>query len=156
MSLQSQVYLTTNAGVPGMKADANEFDYYPQSLAAEGDVPVGAFVWPGTAPGSQGKKAGTGVPLGLVERNIVYPNYDPLEDGSAVVPDGETLTVATAGAFYAVTGTAATVGQKVFAVLADGSLKTAAAGATVTGAVETEWKVITAGAAGETIIIKRS
>jgi hypothetical protein len=156
MSKQSQVYTQTAIGIPGSKAAANAFDYYPQSLTAETDVTAGTFVWPGTDPASQAKPAGTGRPLGLVERNIVYPNYDVLSEGSLVIEAGETLTIATQGAFYAVSATAATVGQKVFAVLADGTIKTGAAGATISGAVETAWKVVTPGAIGEVIVIAAS
>lgn len=155
MTLQSQVYPTVAVGVPGSKADANTFDYYPQSLTAEADITAGTFVWLGSNE-KFGNYGGTDAPLGFVERNIVYPNYNIMEDGSMVIGEGETLTVATLGAFHAVTTTVATVGQSVFALTVDGTIATDAAGATVAGAAETAWKVVTPGDAGETIIIKRS
>lgn len=155
MTLQSQVYTTVAVGVPGSKADANTFDYYPQSLTAKADITAGTFVW--SEPNEKfGDYGGTDSPLGFVERNIVYPNYNIMEDGSMVIGKGETLTVATLGAFYAVTTTVATVGQSVFALSADGTIATDVPGATVSGAVETAWKVVTPGDADETIIIKRS
>ena len=153
---RSQVYTRTAAGIPGSKAAVNVFDYYPRSLTAETDVTAGTFVWPGTDPAAQAKPSGAGRPLGLAERNIVYPIYDVMSEGSLIIEAGETLTVATQGAFHAVSATVATVGQKVFAVLADGTIKTGAAGATVAGAVETAWKVVTPGAAGEVIVIAAS
>lgn len=156
MALQKQVFQSVAIGVPGSKADLNAADYYPNSLTAEGDVVAGTFVWLGTEPELDAKNSGTGEPLGLVERNIVYPKYDILEDGTLTIADGETLTVAVRGCFYVATTTAATVGQTVFASTTDGSVITGAAGSTVADAVETGWTVITAGAAGETIIIKRS
>ena len=155
MTLQSQVFTSVAVGVPGAKADMNVFDYYPQSLTAEVGIKAGTFVWLGTDPERQGNYGGTGAPIGFVERNLVYPNYDPLEDGSNIVAEGETLTVATMGAFMATTTTVASVGQAVFAATVDGSVSAADAGSTVAGSVETEWTVTKAGAAGETITIKR-
>lgn len=155
MTLQTQVNISVAVGVPGSKADANTFDYYPQSLTAEADITAGTFVWPGSDE-TLGNYGGTDAPLGFVERSIAYPNYNVMEDGSLVIGEGETLTVATLGAFHAVTTTSATVGQAVFALTADGSIATDATGATVSGGVETAWKVVTSGDAGETIIIKRS
>ena len=61
--------------------------------------------------------------------------------------------MAAKGDFWAVAKTVAVIGQKVFAVIADGTIKTGAAGAAVAGAVETDFKVVTAGAIGELIII---
>ena len=69
------------------------------------------------------------------------------------IREGSTVTVVLSGERWVLSGTAATAGQKVFAVKADGSVKTGAAGATVTGAVETKWTVVRGGAAGEVIAI---
>ncbi|MDL2315502.1 hypothetical protein LJC59_00265 [Desulfovibrio sp. OttesenSCG-928-A18] len=156
MSLQSQVYTSIAIGAPGAKADLNVFDYYPQSLAAEEDVAAGTFVWAGSDPERLAGYGGSGEPLGFVERNIVYPNYDVDGEGTMIIHEGETLTIATCGCFYAVADTDAAVGQAVFAFTANGSITVNDPGATVADAVETGWKVITAGEAGETIIIKRS
>lgn len=156
MPLQSQVYTSVAIGVPGSRADANTFDYYSQSLTAETDIIAGTFVWLGTDPELDANYGGTGAPIGLVERNIVYPNYDVLSEGTLTIAKDETLTIATRGAFYVTSTTAATVGQAVFALTTNGGVATGDTGADVAGAVETGWTVVTAGAAGETIIIKRS
>jgi hypothetical protein len=156
MSLQTQVFSQAAAGIPGSKAAAGVFDYYPQSLQAETGLSAGSFVWPGTDPARQAKPSGAGLPLGLVERSLTYPGYDLLGEGSLLISAGEILTIATQGAFYALSTTAAAVGQKVFAVLNSGAIKTGAAGAEIAGAVETSWRVITPGAAGEPIIIAAS
>lgn len=74
-------------------------------------------------------------------------------EASNTVPVGYPVSVEVKGDFFAVTATDATVGQKVFAVSADGTIKTGAAQATVEGAVETDFEVIQAGAAGDVIII---
>jgi hypothetical protein len=148
MSLQSQVFTSTAPGVPGSKADMNIFDYHPNTLTAEGDITVGTFVARGTDPATQGKYGAD--PIGLVERNIVYPNYELLEDGSEIIVEGETLTIATSGAFWVVTQDAVTAGMAVQASATDGTVS-GALGTAVPG-----WFFETAGAAGETVIIKRS
>lgn len=156
MALQSQVFTSAAPGVPGMKASLNPFVYHPNTLLSEGDeVAVGSFVWLGTEPELQAvnSTAGSGKPLGLVERNIIYPNYDVTSTGGMILPEGSALAIGIRGDYWAETSTAATVGQKVFASTTDGSVATGAAGATVAGHVETDWVVETAGAAGELIII---
>lgn len=78
------------------------------------------------------------------------------ESASNTVPKGFPVSVAVKGDFAVVTGTTATVGQSVFAVLADGTIKTGTAGATVEGAVETDYKVVNingGGAVGDIIVI---
>ena len=67
-----------------------------------------------------------------------------------MVPKGAALTVAVRGDYWAVSSTAATVGQAVLASTADGSVSTGTADATH---LDTGWIVKTAGAAGEPIII---
>ena len=68
-----------------------------------------------------------------------------------LVEPGTDLGVFTVGDFWVRTATAATVGQKIFAVLADGTTKTGAAGATISGAVETSYWVASAADAGSII-----
>ena len=120
-------------------------------------------MWTATAPDGtavntleqfvDGATDGTTKPLGFVYRlqDVILPC-----DASATlaINSGRTCPVALKGAFFAKTLTAATVGQKVFAVTADGTIKTGAAAATVSGAVETDFVVKTAGAAGDLIIIE--
>jgi len=148
MTLQSQVYTTTAPGVPGSKADMNIFDYHPNTLTAEVDVTVGTFVARGTDPAAQAKYGAS--PIGLVERNMVYPNYIVTEEGSEIVAAGETLTVATKGAFWVKTADAVTAGMAVQASDTDGTVS-GAAGTAVPG-----WTFETAGDAGAIVLIKRS
>ena len=163
---QKQVFTSTARGVPGQKASLNGgFNYHPNTLMSEGPVRVGGFVWlsrndPETlavsvAPGRPPDYVElTKVkPLGLVERNIVYPDYDPLSPGTLTVPEGSPLAVATRGDFWVVADSDAFVGQKVFAVLTDGSIITSGSGIDLDGAAETDWVVVTAGQAGEPILI---
>lgn len=67
------------------------------------------------------------------------------------VQPGFQMTLMTAGDFWVKTAGVATVGQKIFAKLSDGSITTGAAGATISGYVETKFVVGSAGAAGELI-----
>jgi hypothetical protein len=76
-----------------------------------------------------------------------------LAEASMNIPVGQPVTLMSAGDFWAKTLTTATVGQKVFAVLADGTIKTGAAGATIAGAIETKWFVGSAAAANELVKI---
>jgi hypothetical protein len=152
--MQSQVEKYRDIGVPGAKAGLSPYVYATNNPCAEGEVQAGRFVWrSATDPERFAKVSGIGQPLGFVERNIVYPNYTVMDEGTMVIADGENLTVAVKGDYYAASSTAATLNQKVFANLTDGGISTGAAGATVTGAVETTWVVKVGGAIGETIII---
>lgn len=101
------------------------------------------------------KSTGTGAPLGFAVREITNPlGYN--ESASNTVPKGFPVSVAVKGDFAVVTGTIATVGQSVFAVLADGTIKTDEASNIVDGAVETDYKVVNingGGAVGDIIVI---
>lgn len=137
-------------GVAGDRATLNPAVYTVGNPLADGPVNTGSFVW-ATADGAA--NTGTGEPLGFVERVIAHYNYDLLSGATMTIASGGTLSVARKGDYYAVSATAATTGQKVFAVLADGTLKTDTAGSTVTGAVESGWYVVKGGNAGELITI---
>lgn len=154
----TQVTTRPAIGIPGAKADMNDFDYYPQSLVAESDIDIGSFVWLGTnkeVQASYAQKGETFSPIGFVERNIVYPQLAFDQEATSTVPKGSSLTIATRGSFYAVSTTDAVAGQDVFAFLSNGYIATAEEGSQVTDAVSTGWKVITGGKANEIIIIKR-
>jgi hypothetical protein len=89
-----------------------------------------------------------------VERTLVYPHYGVLDEGSLTVAEGETLSIASSGCFWARTTGAAAAGQAVFASTTDGTVCSASSGSTLSGSVETGWIVISGGAAGEAIMIK--
>lgn len=156
MPLQSKVGLYVAPGVAGDKATPDQSVYTPLNPLAEVALPVGGFVFPVINDGVQDNSRATNVAgdatavLGFVERVINYVNYDVLQDGTLIVPEGATLTVAVKGDYWAVSTTAATVGQAVLASTADGSVSTGTADATH---LDTGWKVKTPGAVGEPIII---
>lgn len=160
MGLQKQVNLYRAAGVQGDKATPNQSIYFPKQMVAEGDVTVGTFVFYGTDASKQAsnsKTGGTGGTaadlIGFVERVINYANYDVTSEGTLIVPNKSTLTIAMCGDYWATATTAATPRQKVFVNPTTGAISTAAAGGTVSGAVETPWTVIQGGEAGTPILI---
>lgn len=72
---------------------------------------------------------------------------------SMLIRGGAEISPKVGGDFWAKSSTAATEGQKVFASVTDGTIATGAAGATVTGYVETDWYVSHGAAVGNLIII---
>lgn len=157
MGLQKQVNLYRAAGVQGDKATPNQSIYFPKQMVAEGDVTVGTFVFYGTDASKQASNSKTGGTaadiIGFVERVINYANYDVTSEGTLIVHNKSTLTIAMCGDYWATATTAATPRQKVFVNPTTGAISTAAAGGTAEGAVETPWTVIQGGDAGTPILI---
>lgn len=154
---QGQVNILPAIGVPGQHMSTNPLVSTQKGYCAADTVTVGGFVWAVTGADNDAfvKSTGNGAPLGFAVREITNPlGYN--ESASNTVPKGFPVSVAVKGDFAVVTGTAANVGQSVFAVLTDGSIKTATAGVKVDGAVETDYKVVNingGGAAGDIIVI---
>jgi hypothetical protein len=154
MSFQDRVNLQQAPAYAGDFASAN-----PRAsvlagegalVAGTGGLTVGRFAW---NVGGAVTNAGTGKPTGFVHREMQAMITVFLAENSNVIPAGRPITLHNAGDFWAQTLTTATVGQKVFASLTTGEVKTDAAGATVAGYVETAWGVASAGAANELIKI---
>lgn len=155
---QGQVNILPAIGVPGQHMSTNPLVSTQKGYCAADTVTIGGFVWAAVTVKENDalvKSTGTGAPLGFAVREITNPlGYN--ESASNTVPKGFPVSVAVKGDFAVVTGTAATVGQSVFAVLADGSIKTGEKGAKVENAVETDYKVVNingGGAAGDIIVI---
>lgn len=150
---QGQVNILPAIGVPGQHMSTNPLVSTQKGYCAAATVTIGGFVW--AENDAFVKSTGTGAPLGFAVREITNPlGYN--ESASNTVPTGFPVSVAVKGDFAVITGTAATVGQSVFAVLADGSIKTGEKGVTVEGAVETDYKVVNingGGAVGDIIVI---
>lgn len=154
---QEQVNILPAIGVPGQHMSTNPLVSTQKGYCAADTVTIGGFVWKATVKGNDAfvKSTGEGAPLGFAVREITNPlGYN--ESASNTVPKGFPVSVAVKGDFAVVTGTAAAVGESVFAVLANGSIKTGTAGSKVEGAVETDYKVVNingSGAAGGIIVI---
>lgn len=154
---QGQVNILPAIGVPGQHMSTNPLVSTQKGYCAADTVTIGGFVWAVTVDENDAvvKSKGTGAPLGFAVREITNPlGYN--ESASNTVPKGFPVSVAVKGDFAVITGTDATVGQSVFAVFADGSIKTNAAGTKVDDAVETDYKVVNingGGAKGDIIVI---
>ena len=158
---QGQVNILPAIGVPGQHMSTNPLVSTQKGYCAADTVTIGGFVWAVTVETTVDKNdafvksTGKGAPLGFAVREITNPlGYNEL--ASNTVPKGFPVSVAVKGDFAVVTGTTATVGQSVFAVLTDGTIKTDTAGSTVEGAVETDYKVVNingGGAVGDIIVI---
>lgn len=154
---QGQVNILPAIGVPGQHMSTNPLVSTQKGYCAADTVTIGRFVWAATENNNDAfvKSTGAGAPLGLAVREITNPlGYN--ESASNTVPKGFPVSVAVKGDFAVVTGTAATVGQTVFAVLADGSIKTGLRGGIIEGAEETDYRVVNingGGAEGDIIVI---
>lgn len=153
MAFQKTVKTYPGIGIPGAYAAINPIVSTAKGYVASAACNIGGFVWAdsGNKEGCV-KPTGTGRPLGFAVREITNPLGIGVE-ASNVVPVGYPVSVEVKGDFFAVTTTKATVGQKVFAVLADGTIKTGEAQKTITGAIETDFEVIQAGEEKDVIII---
>lgn len=153
MALQTVVNKELAVGVAGDLVNVTDKVYTAVNPIAETDVTAGCFVCQGTDALKQCKLGGT-IPMGIAQRVYQYNNESLVAGASMTIPAGSGVSVIKKGYVYVAATAAATVGQKVFAVLATGAIKTGAAGATVSGAVETDWSVLTpATAAGDIIVI---
>lgn len=165
---QGQVNILPAIGVPGQHMSTNPLVSTQKGYCAAGTVTIGGFVWAATVEKNDAtndatvekndafvESKGAGAPLGFAVREITNPlGYN--QPASNTVPKGFPVSVAVKGDFAVITGTAATVGQSVFAVLENGSIKTGTAGVTVEGAIETDYKVVNingGGAVGDIIVI---
>ena len=152
MPFQKTVNTYPGIGIPGAYAAINPIVSTAKGYVASAACNIGGFVWADNDKEGCVKPTGTGRPLGFAVRKITNP-LGINEEASNVVPAGYPVSVEVKGDFFAVTTTAATVGQKIYAVLTDGTIKTQAADQTVEGAVETDFEVIQAGDANDVIII---
>lgn len=152
---QGQVNILPAIGVPGQHMSTNPLVSTQKGYCAADTVTIGGFVWADADKEGCVKSTGTGRPLGFAVREITNPlGYN--KSASNTVSKGFPVSVAVQGDFAVITRTKATVGQSVFAVLEDGSIKTGTAGESVDDAVETDYKVVNingGGAVGDIIVI---
>jgi hypothetical protein len=90
--------------------------------------------------------------LGFVVREVAYV-LDTDADAINYVPAGGNVSVQKKGDFFVQAAAAVTKGQKVFASLTTGAVSGGTAGATVEGAVETDFYFVTSAGAGEISVI---
>lgn len=163
MSFQTQVQLQQAAAVAGDFASANPrasvVSHEGTLVAGASGVTVARFAW-ATAAGLVSNTAVSGKPTGFVHRrqgSALITTY--LGETSNLIPQGFEVTLMKTGDYWAtMTVAPATIGNKAFASLTDGTIQPGAAGATISGYVETDF-VITGfpvggtGAVGELAVI---
>lgn len=142
---------------PGIEGSFASLNPYASYVAGDGalivgpdGLTIGRFAW--VVKGVAANK-GTGAPAGFVPRDGQASIVEWLGAASNLIQPGRECTLHTAGDYWAVTTTAATVGQKVFASLTTGEIATGAAGASVDGFIETAFSVASTAAAKERIKI---
>jgi hypothetical protein len=150
-SFQKSVGLYNKTAIVGDRASQNPTVYVPTNFLAGGNVEVGSFVWRDTTnPATEVVNAGTGAPLGFIERTINHDNFDVSVEGTLTIPEEGNVTVALKGDFYVAADGAVSIGATVYADTTDGSV-------TFTSSATTEdsgYKAVTAAsAAGELVII---
>jgi hypothetical protein len=150
MSFQKQIGKELAKAIEGDLYSANPIIATAKQAGA--DVTVGLFGWIGAD--DTVKNTGTGKPNGIIKRDNTGVIVDFSAEASMKIEEGFNVPIVVKGEIWIKTLTDATKGQKVFAVLADGTAKTGAAGAsTITGTIETDFVVLTPAAAGELIAI---
>lgn len=127
----------------------------PQAFTAGANgLTVGRFCWI-DASGLTLSNTGTGIVAGFVHRELQAYITTFLAENTMLIPTGIEVTAMVSGDYWMRTPVAATrgTGLKAFAKTADGTLLVGAAGATVTGAVETAFYIASNAAAGELVKI---
>lgn len=166
-NFQTQVKVAQAPAIAGDFATTNPRYSVPAGpgglIAGTSGVTAGLFAWlSSSAVDADGAPAlvnntGSGVPAGIVprEQQALITTY--LQEAGNLVPAGFPVTVISAADMWVTNAgaSAVTVGMVAFAKTADGTISFAATGATVSGSVETTWKAVSAGAAGEIIKISR-
>lgn len=161
MTFQTSVNLQQAAAVAGDFASANP---YATVVAHEGGLVVGTggvtvarFGW---ASNGSVLNAGTVTPTGFIHRSqgkAVITTY--LAETGNLIPAGFPISLMNKGDYWCtITVATATVGNKAFAKLTDGTMQPGAAGATISGYIETPFTITGfpiggTGAVGELAVI---
>lgn len=124
-------------------------------VAGSAGVTIGRFAWI-QSDGKTLLNTGTGAPDGFIHREQQALISTYLAEASNVIPVGFPVTLMRTGDYYAtVTVASAEKGEKAFAKLADGTMQPGAAGATISGFIETDFTVSRPGAVGEVAVITK-
>lgn len=161
MAFQTGIQVTQAPAVPGDFASMNprhsQLSVPGGFRAGPAGLTVGCFAWADTVTGTILSNTGTGLPTAFIHRTnqatlIGASGFGPGPEYSFMIMPGKGVGEMFSGGDFFVSnaGTGAvTIGLKVFANLANGTVSGAAAGATVTGSIETKWYFYTINAAGE-------
>lgn len=157
MGFQQTVNLTPGVAVAGDPATGNPRASYPSPeggfVAGAAGVTVGRFAWI-QSDGVTVLNSGSGVPAGIIMRNEQALITTYLAEDGNVIPQGFPVTIMRTGDYYITATVAAAVrGNKAFAKLADGTMEPGAAGATISGFIETPFSVTEACAIGALAVL---
>ena len=148
-AFQKSVGFYNAEATKGDRASQNPTVYIPRNFLAGGTVKVGGFVWRDTTnPGTEVVAAGSGMPLGFVERTINHDNYTISAEGSMDILEGGNVTVAQRGDFYVVADGSVSIGDVLYAKTATGAPTFSSS-----SAVETGYVAVTAGSSGDLIVV---
>ncbi len=160
MSFQRVINVTQAPGVAGDFASGNPrhsvLSVPGGFVAGPNGLTIGLFAWADTATGTILSNAGTGLPTCFVHRANQGLLTAYLQEYGMTIPAGMGVgEMFSGGDFFCVNAGAGstTIGMKAFANLTNGTISFAAAGATVTGSIETKWYCYTINAAGELVKI---
>lgn len=161
MTFQSTVNRVNTYGLPGDLANGQVPHYTATTprVAASQTIYAGDFVWVTDSNAvATCSKAGTGKPAGIVQRVLDVPNYTMNVEGSLQIPVGRTAQVINWGDVFVKTTDSATVGNKIFVNNTTGAITNGAAGASVSGATETDFTIVSlannaASATGSIVIV---
>lgn len=145
---------TLNRDLPvGVEGDFASTNPYHTVLAGEGalkagsaGVKIGVFAWADPATGLVSNAQVANGVLGFVRRDNTALITQYLAESSMLIPAGFGITLYDKGDFWARFAGGATIGQKVFASIVDGSLSAAASAPANT--VDTGFVVASTAAAG--------
>ena len=122
-------------------------------VAGAAGVTVGRFAWI-QSDGVTVLNTGTGKPDGFIHREQQALISTYLAESGNLVPVGFPVTLMRTGDYYAkVTVASAEKGEVAFAKLADGTMQPAAAGATVSGFIETDFVISRPAGVGELAVM---
>ena len=160
MAFQSTVNRVNTYGIQGDLANGQVPHYTPTTpVVYTGEtIYAGDFVWVTDTNGAAvAKKASqSGKPTGIVQRvlDTVLPSNS---DASIQIPVGHQCSVVVWGDMFIKTTDSAAVGKKIFVNNTTGAITCGNAGASVSGATETDWTVVSlannAAAAGGSVVI---
>lgn len=148
-AFQKSVGFYNAPATAGDRASQNPTVYIPMNFLAGGTVNCGGFVWRDTTnPGTEVVAAGSGMPLGFIERTINHDNFNITTEGTLAIAEGGNVTVAQRGDFYVVADGSVSIGDKLYAKTATGAPTFSSSSAADTGYV-----AVTAGSSGDLIVV---
>lgn len=149
-AFQKSVGFYNAPATAGDRASQNPTVYVPTNFLAGGTVKCGGFVWRDTTnPGTEVVAAGSGAPLGFIERTINHDNFNINVEGTLAIAEGGNVTVAMRGDFYVVADATVTIGATVYTEPATGVVTFTSTATTV----DTGYVAMTAGSSGDLIIV---